>query len=190
FTVNVQTEGSYDVAFDVASEVGGSRFHLEFSGINATGDISVPSTGGRNNYTTVQAQNIQLSAGVQTMRIVFNQGPFNIGNLYFTSDVIIDPGNCSFGTPLNTSLPSGHYSYNYAHVLGNGGPDLSNIANFTVNWDLQNNGLYQISFNTDNGQPNWWIDLRNNVSSHGFNAPQPDITFSGTGISGFDGEYW
>src|SRR5690606_5496605 len=85
---------------------------------------------------------------------------------------------------------SGHYSYNYAHVLGNGGPDLSNIANFTVNWDLQNNGLYQISFNTDNGQPNWWIDLRNNVSSHGFNAPQPDITFSGTGISGFDGEYW
>src|SRR5690606_14100332 len=31
---------------------------------------------------------------------------------------------------------------------------------------------------------------RNNVSSHGFNAPQPDITFSGTGISGFDGEYW
>ena len=101
----------------------------------------------------------------------------------------VSSGDCSFGTPISSALASGQFSASHAHVLGNGGPDLSNVNAFTINWDLGNNGLWQFSFNTTNGNPNWYIDLRNYLSQS-FNQPQPDLSISGSGITGFDGDYW
>ncbi len=95
---------------------------------------------------------------------------------------------CNFGTPLPTALPSINESFNHAHVIGNG-PNLSNITKFTINWDLSNKGLYQLSFNTNNGQPDWYIDLRGNAN-HNFDSPEPAIQFSGSGITGLDGKYY
>jgi len=74
-------------------------------------------------------------------------------------------------------------------VDGSGGPDLSNVTNWVINWDLYNNGLYQFSINTSNGSPNWYVDLRASAD-WSFNGGQPEITFAGTGVEGLDGEYW
>ena len=105
-------------------------------------------------------------------------------------DVIEDSsGGCSFGAPQSAALASTNKSYNNVHVLGNGGPNLNNVTNFTINWDLQNNGLYQLSLSTNNGQPSWWNNLLGSASQD-FNSSQPDITLSGTGFSGLDGNYW
>ena len=63
-------------------------------------------------------------------------------------------GDCTFGAPLANPLPTiANNSYSNIYLLGSGGPDLSNVTNFTINWDLQNNGLWQFSMNTNNGVP-------------------------------------
>lgn len=116
-------------------------------------------------------------------------GDFDLSN---SISVVKSPeggGDCSFGTPLATSLPNINGSFGYIYVLGNGGPNLDNVTTFTLNWDLNNNGLYQFSINTTNGIPNWYVDLRTSLIAS-FNNPQPEATFTGTGIAGLDGAYW
>ncbi|WP_282079957.1 PKD domain-containing protein [Aquimarina algiphila] len=99
-------------------------------------------------------------------------------------------GNCNFGAPQSSALQTlENVSYTKAYVLGTGGPDLSNMTNFTINWNLTNNGLYQLSINTNDGKPSWWIDLTTSITSQSFSGPQPEITLSGTGIPNFDGVY-
>jgi uncharacterized protein YjdB len=96
---------------------------------------------------------------------------------------------CSFGTPTTTALPTTNKSYNYVYVLGTGGPNLSNVSNFTINWDLPNKGLWQFSTNTKDGKPNWYNDLRTGATQT-FASAQPSITLSGTGFAGLDGSYY
>jgi hypothetical protein len=59
----------------------------------------------------------------------------------------------------------------------------------TINWDLANKGLYQLSMSTRDGKPNWYVDLRS-MATQTFASAQPSITFSGTGFPGLDGNYY
>ncbi|WP_025742123.1 PKD domain-containing protein [Aquimarina pacifica] len=133
---------------------------------------------------------VYTSGGVYTVVVTVS----NTSGGSATASVVIDVENgdnntdCLFDTPISTPLATIHGSYTNIYVLGSGGPDLSNVTNFVVNWDLYNNGLWQLSFNTNNGIPNWWMDLRYS-SSHTFGSTEPSLTFSGTGITGFDGAY-
>ncbi|GAA3654405.1 glycoside hydrolase family 48 protein [Flavivirga jejuensis] len=97
--------------------------------------------------------------------------------------------DCTFGTPLATALSTINQPYSNIHVLGTGGPNLDNVTIFNINWDLNNNGLYQFSFNTNNGQPNWYIDLLPKITKN-LNSAQPELAINGSGISGLDGDYW
>ncbi|UII25836.1 lytic polysaccharide monooxygenase [Fulvivirga maritima] len=97
--------------------------------------------------------------------------------------------NCTFGAPLDDPLPPIIGTYENVHVLGEGGPNLDNITVFMINWSLVNNGLYQFSFNTNNGIPSWYVDLLP-ASSQSFNAEEPQITISGSGFDGLDGSYY
>jgi len=99
--------------------------------------------------------------------------------------------DCDFGAPLANALPTiANVAYSNIYVLGNGGPDLSNVTNFTINWDLANNGLWQFSMNTNNGSPSWWNNLLTNITSQSFNTPEPSVTLANTGFSGLDGAYY
>ncbi len=104
----------------------------------------------------------------------------------FTDTSAVD--DCDFGTPLATALPSLNATYNYIHVLGSG-PDLSNITNLTINWDLTNNGLWQFSVNTNDGDPNWYVDFSSSTTQT-FGSEEPTLTLSGTGFDGLDGDYY
>ncbi|MCG8700241.1 MAG: Ig-like domain-containing protein [Bacteroidales bacterium] len=97
--------------------------------------------------------------------------------------------NCNFGTPMRIPLPSVNKEFKHIHVLGLDGPDLSNVLNMTINWDVNNSGLWQFSMLTDNGQPNWYIDLRN-FSNSSFDAVPPAVNVKNSGIANFDGEYY
>ncbi len=99
-----------------------------------------------------------------------------------------DTSSCDFGLPLSTALPSINSSYSYVYVIGEG-PDLSNITNFTMNWDLDNDGLYQFSMLTSDGVPAWWNDFLSNQTNT-FSSVEPTITLSSTDIDGLDATYY
>lgn len=102
----------------------------------------------------------------------------------------VTSNNCKFGTPRASYLPTIPYKqYNFVHVLGTGGPNLSNVTNFTINWDYENNGLWQFSMSTNNGSPNWYVDLRP-AMTYSFRTASPSLTLTGSGFPGLDGTYY
>jgi endoglucanase len=112
------------------------------------------------------------------------------GGFTATCAVTVIGNNCTFGTPIATALPTiSNKSFSHAYVVGTGGPNLSNVTNFTINWDLANNGLWQFSMNTSNGIPGWWIDLLPKITKN-FNVTSPSCKIAGSGITGLDNDYW
>ena len=96
--------------------------------------------------------------------------------------------NCAFETPISGGLPSfNRASYSNIYVLGNG-PNVSNLRQFRINWDAGSKKLMQFAFNTKNGNPDYYIDLRSKIS-HNFGSSKPAVKISGSGI-GIDGDYW
>ena len=53
YTVNVAAAGTYDITLRVASAGAGGTFHLEVNGVNKTGTLSVPNTGGWQTWKTL-----------------------------------------------------------------------------------------------------------------------------------------
>lgn len=128
-----------------------------------------------------------VATGSATMTVRTQEG----GKTAF-SVIRVDPASpsaCTFGLPLPTALPSGSASYSKVYVLGNGGPNLANVTNLTLTWDLPSSGLWQFSISTNDGRPAWWKDLKT-VSTWRFNQVQPDLTLTNTGFPGLDGSYW
>src|SRR5439155_12617450 len=81
YTVNVAAAGNYLLEARVASSGQGGTFHVEFAGVDTTGALTIPDTGGWQNWTTV-SRSVALAAGPQTMRIGFDtNGAIAVGNL-------------------------------------------------------------------------------------------------------------
>jgi hypothetical protein len=77
YTVSATLPGEHTFAIRVASLSAGGIFHLEFNGVDLTGDLTVPPTGGWQIWTTVMAT-ATLEAGTQTMRFVPESDGFNV----------------------------------------------------------------------------------------------------------------
>jgi hypothetical protein len=85
YTVNVTAAGTYTIEARVASSGAGGTFHIESNGVDKTGPITIPDTGGWQTWTTVTKANVSLAAGAQVWRVVFDTtGPGGaIGNLNY-----------------------------------------------------------------------------------------------------------
>ncbi|HVR84564.1 MAG TPA: cellulase family glycosylhydrolase, partial [Planctomycetota bacterium] len=94
FTVTVAASGSYDVSFRVASATTGGTLHLETGGTNLTGTVTVPGTGGWQTWQSLPAVPLTLSAGTQTLRLVFDSGSLNLNYMTFSAS-----GSGPGGTP-------------------------------------------------------------------------------------------
>jgi len=78
WNVNVPTSGTYTVSYRVASLPGGGVIQLEKAGGSPVyGTVSVPATGGWQNWTTVSHQ-VNLSAGQQQIAVKALAGGFNL----------------------------------------------------------------------------------------------------------------
>lgn len=85
YTVTGQV-GEYNVVARVASESAGGTFRIEVDGVDATGPITVPVTGGWQTWTDVSATLELPSAGTHVLRFVNTTplGEYNFNRLDFT----------------------------------------------------------------------------------------------------------
>lgn len=76
YSVNVTRAGTYTIQMPVASNRAGGTFHIEFDGVDRTGPIRVPDTGGWGKLQVIRAEKVALKAGLQQMKVVMDsQGP-------------------------------------------------------------------------------------------------------------------
>jgi hypothetical protein len=79
YTVDVGTAGTYDLEFRVAANGSGGTFHLEVDGVDKTGPLTIPNTGGWQKWTTLTKTGVSLSAGQQVWRFVITAaGPTGV----------------------------------------------------------------------------------------------------------------
>jgi hypothetical protein len=107
YTVNPAASGTYALQVRVASPGTGGTFHLEANGVDKTGPLTVPSSGGWQTWTTLSTA-VTLAAGPQTWRIVFDAaGPSGyVGNLdYFQVTPLDQPPSTSTPPPSTEPPP-------------------------------------------------------------------------------------
>jgi hypothetical protein len=97
YTINVAAAGTYDFAARVASFKPGGTFHVEVDGVNVTGTMTVPNTGGWQNWQTITKTTRSLPAGKHTVRIKMDAD----GRLGYVGNF-----DCFKFTPAGVSSPA------------------------------------------------------------------------------------
>jgi hypothetical protein len=93
YRVNVQTAGTYNVQFRVASQTAGGSIELRKDGA-VLSTATVPVTGAWQTWATVSTQ-ATLAAGEQTLRIHITTGGFNLNWIQFST--VSNPVNIPVG---------------------------------------------------------------------------------------------
>jgi hypothetical protein len=85
YTVNVSSAGTYDIEVRVASAGAGGTFHIDVNGVDRTGPIHVPDTGGWQSWTTIRRTGVSLGAGQQVWRFVLDSNGASgaVGNVNY-----------------------------------------------------------------------------------------------------------
>src|SRR5437899_6055710 len=81
YTVNVASSAQYDIALRVTSGFSNSAFHIEIDGVNVTGSVVVPNTGGWSTFQWVTKPGVPLTAGKHVLKIVADQQYFNLNSI-------------------------------------------------------------------------------------------------------------
>lgn len=84
YTFITDTTGIYNLTVRTASASNMGSFRIEIDGINISGSIAVPHTGGYQRYIPINLKNIDLAAGLHKMIIYFEEGGFNVDSFAFS----------------------------------------------------------------------------------------------------------
>lgn len=119
--VNVPVTGTYKVSYRVASLAGGGSFSLLESGGASYDTVTVPTTGGWQNWVTVE-RTITLTAGAHAFDIKAITGGFNVN--WFKIESVV--------APVNVTIQAEKYSgmsgvYNEPTTDVGGGENTGNI---------------------------------------------------------------
>jgi hypothetical protein len=74
YTVSVTKSGTYTVDVRIAAAGTGAFFHVEVDGVDVTGPLTVPDTGGWQTWRTISKTGIPLTAGTRVVRLVLDAG--------------------------------------------------------------------------------------------------------------------
>lgn len=89
YTVNVPEAGEYDIRARVSTAAAGASMRALIDGVDQTGLVEVPVTGGSENWTNLSlASGVSLSQGVQQVRIDFVGGSFSLDNFSIAGAVL------------------------------------------------------------------------------------------------------
>jgi hypothetical protein len=71
YTVNVTRAGIYTIDLRVASSAAGGKLHIEIDGVDVTGSLATPATGGWQTWKTISKPAIAFAAGKHVVKLVF-----------------------------------------------------------------------------------------------------------------------
>lgn len=74
YTVDVLESGTYTIEMMVACNKRGGQFRLEFNGVDKTGPVEVPDTGGWKIMKPFSKPGVKLEAGRYAMKLVLDKG--------------------------------------------------------------------------------------------------------------------
>ena len=74
YTVDIREAGTYTIEMMAACNKRGGTFHLEFNGVDRTGPVEVPDTGGWKNMKPFSKTGVTLEAGRFAMKLVMDKG--------------------------------------------------------------------------------------------------------------------
>jgi hypothetical protein len=82
YTIDVKNAGTYLLEARVASTGSNGKFHIQVDGVDKTGQLIVPRTGGWHTFTTI-GKNVDLAAGQHIVRVSLDGvgSTGNVGNL-------------------------------------------------------------------------------------------------------------
>jgi hypothetical protein len=83
YTINVTQDTIYDIRARVAATANNKAFHIEINEENIA-HFAIPSSGGWQNWLNVVVNDVHLTQGEKTIKIVFETGDFNLNYLDFT----------------------------------------------------------------------------------------------------------
>src|SRR5207245_2291589 len=84
YTVNVATSGNYyDIELRAATnwDFPNSAYHVEIDGVNVTGSVVLPDTGGWSSFQWAGKKTVSLSAGTHVLKLVSDQQYFNLNQI-------------------------------------------------------------------------------------------------------------
>lgn len=83
YTARVNTTGNYTINLRVATPYNTRKLHLEVDGVNVTGILDIPNTGGFQAWQTVAAPNIALTQGNHVITLYFDENDINVNKMEF-----------------------------------------------------------------------------------------------------------
>lgn len=121
YTVEVSDEDLYDIDLRVASNTSNGALQLQWDGADLGANVTVPFTGGWQNWTTLSLNGLPLSAGTHTLKVLMTGSSFNLNYIEFTK---VSSVGCS-----------GVYLSDYSYEISN------DIANPTITFEPILNGV-------------------------------------------------
>ena len=84
YTVNVPETGTYTIRAKIGNPVNNSHIRFTIAGLDQTGIVAVPNTGGLTNFTTLTvAEDVLLTQGVQQVKVEIAGGEFLLDSFTF-----------------------------------------------------------------------------------------------------------
>ena len=172
YTVDVAQPGLYSFAFRYASgnTAGGGPFHLESDEQVISGEISVPSTSGWNNWSTKTVTAIPLTNGQHILRVAFDDGEFNLGKMTFTrtGDLPYSYPTANAGINIKVVLPQ------TSTTLDGSASTESSGKNLTYAW-TQNYGPSVVQFADSTAIQPFIGNLTEGMYSFKLTVKNPDL---------------
>ncbi|MFC2137493.1 cellulase family glycosylhydrolase [Bacteroidota bacterium] len=78
YTVYVEESKNYNFEFRVASQDGGGKLNMLINDVATTNTITIPQTGGWQNWQSIEMTGIYLNEGENEIKLVFETGGYNL----------------------------------------------------------------------------------------------------------------
>lgn len=92
YTIDVAATGFYDFKFRLAAPNSNGVLHAEIDGLKVTGNVSIPASGGWQTWSTVTVSKIKLTAGLHTLKLVFDLAAYNVNYLEIKPAIVSGQG--------------------------------------------------------------------------------------------------